>query len=106
MLFLSFCKSSLLGEGDLLTFGEFCFTMIWRADIDVTKDVEILVSLKYLRNFWRTSGIKFMLTWFTNYFLVADTAANQVPTFAKADTEIYVPILTLLTGNNENCLHN
>ena len=47
-----------------------------------------------------------MLTWFTNYFLVADTAANEVPTFAKADTEIYVPILTLLTGNNENCLHN
>ena len=42
MFFLSFCKSSLLGEADLLTFGEFCFTMIWRADIDATKDVEIL----------------------------------------------------------------
>ena len=55
---------------------------------DGTKDVEIMVPLKNLSNFWRTletalinCEISLILTYPKNCFLVAGTATNQVPTF-------------------------
>ena len=53
-----------------------------------TKDVEIMVPLKYLSNFWRTlemplinCEISFHLKWSKNSILVAGTANNENPSF-------------------------
>ena len=52
-----------------------------------------MVPLKYLSNLWRTLEmplinweINLTLTWSTNFFTVAGTAANQVPKFALTHT--------------------
>ena len=53
-----------------------------------TKDVETMVPLKYLSNFWRTFEMSFinfeislMLAWSKNCFLIASTLENQNPKF-------------------------
>ena len=60
----------------------------WQTGNGGTKDVEIIVPLKYLSNFWRTLEMplidcetSFQLKWSRNYILVASTAANQNPRF-------------------------
>ena len=71
------------------------------------KDVEIIVPLKYLSNFWRTlemplinCDISLQLKWSKNCILVAGTAANQNPRFQINDTKPYVPLVTLSTQEN------
>ena len=53
-----------------------------------TKNVEIMVPLKYLSNFWRTLGMplincetNLILTWSTNCVIVSTNVANQNATF-------------------------
>ena len=60
-----------------------------------TKDVEIMVALKYLSNFWRTfemslinCEISLHLNWSKDCILVAGTAANQNPEFKITDTKL------------------
>ena len=60
-----------------------------------TKDVKIMVPLKYLSNFWRTFEIplinfeiNLILTWSGNCFIIDALVDNQVPTFAKTDTKM------------------
>ena len=72
-----------------------------------TKDVEIIVPLKYLSNFWRTLEIplinfevNLILTWSSNCVLIASGVQNQNATFAITDTELYVPVVTLSTQEN------
>ena len=72
-----------------------------------TKDVELMVPLKYLSNFWRTlemplinCEISLQLIWPKNCILIASTAANQNPTFQINDTKLYVPVVTLSTQEN------
>ena len=72
-----------------------------------TKDVEIMVPLKYLRNFWRTlemplinCEVNLILIWSSTCVLVSTNAANQNATFAITDTKIYVPVVTLSTQEN------
>ena len=48
--------------------------------------------------------INIVLTRSTNYFIVAGTAANQVPTCAIADTKFYVPVVTVSTKGNAKLL--
>ena len=57
---------------------------------DGTKDVEIIVPLKYLSNFWRTlkmplinCEVNFILTWSSTCVLIATNIPNQNATFAK-----------------------
>ena len=59
-----------------------------------TKNVEIMVPLKYLSNFWRTlemplikCEINLILTWSTNCVIVSTDIANQNATSAIADTK-------------------
>ena len=75
------------------------------------KDVEIMVPLKYLSNFWRTlemplinCEINLILTWSSTCVIVSTNIANQVTTFEITDTEIYVPIVTLSTHENAKLL--
>ena len=76
-----------------------------------TKDVEIMVPLKYLSNFWRTlemplikCEVNLILTWSSNCVLIATAVPNQAETFAITDTKLYVPVVTLSTQENTKLL--
>ena len=66
--------------------------------------VKIVLSLKYLSNFWRSfemplinCKVKLLLTW--NETCILSSEANN-PTFAVTHTKLYVPIVTLKTEDN------
>ena len=74
-----------------------------------TKDVEIMVPLKYLSNFWRTlemplinCEINLILTWSSTCVLIATNIPNA--TFAITNTKLYVPVVTLSTQENTKFL--
>ena len=74
---------------------------------DGTKDVGIMVPLKYLSNFWRAvkmplinCKISLQLKWSRNCVIEAGTANNQYPTFQISDTKLYVSVVTLSTQEN------
>ena len=78
---------------------------------DGTKDVEIIVPLKYLSNFWRTlemplinCEVILILTWSSSCVLIATAIQNQAATFAITDTKLYVPVVTLSTRENTKFL--
>ena len=78
---------------------------------DGTKDVEILVPLKYLSNFWRTlemplinCEVNLILTLSSNCVLIATAIPNQAATFEMTDTKLYVPVVTLSTQENTKFL--
>ena len=65
------------------------------------KDVEIMVPLKYLSNFWRTLEMPLIncevnpiLTWSSTCVI---NNSDGVGTFAITDTKLYVPVVTLST---------
>ena len=75
------------------------------------KDVEIMVPLKYLSNFWRTlemplinCEVNLILTCSSNCVLIATNIQNQNATFAITDTKLYVPVVTLSTQKNAKFL--
>ena len=75
------------------------------------KDVEIMVPLKYLSNFWRTlemplinCEVNLILTWSSTCVLIATGTQNQAATFATTDTKLYVPVVTLSTLENTKFL--
>ena len=78
-----------------------------RTENDGTKDVEIMVPLKYLSNFWRTlemplinCEVNLILTWSSTCVLIATSIPNQNATFAITDTKLYVLVVTLSTQEN------
>ena len=78
-----------------------------RTENDGTKDVEIMVPLKYLSNFWRTlemplinCEVNLILTWSSTCVLIATSIPNQNAIFARTDTKYYVPVVTLSTQEN------
>ena len=65
---------------------------------DGTKNVEIMVPLKYLSNFWRTlemplinCEVNLILTWSSTCVIISTVIANQIATFKIDDTKLYVP---------------
>ena len=75
---------------------------------DNTKDIEIIVSLNYLNNFWRTlemplfnCEVNLILTWSSTCVITNSTGAG---TFAITDTKLYVPVVTLSTQDNAKLL--
>ena len=78
---------------------------------DGTKDVEIMVPLKYLSNFWRTlemplinCEVNHILTWSSRCVLIATAVQSQAATFEITDTKLYVPVVTLSTQENTKFL--
>ena len=72
------------------------------------KDVEIMVLLKYLSNFWRTlemplvnCEVNLILTWSSTCVITNSTCAGR---FAITDTRLYVPVVTLSTLENTKLL--
>ena len=73
------------------------------------KDVEIIVPLKYLSNFWRTlemplinCEVSLFLTWSSTCVITNSTGKGQ---FAINDTKLYVPVVTLSTQDNAKLLN-
>ena len=67
-----------------------------------------MVPLKYLSNFWRTLEIPLVncevsltLTWSPNCVITNSTGEGK---FKIADTNLYVPVVTLSTKDNEKFL--
>ena len=75
---------------------------------DNEKDVEIMVPLKYLSNFWRTlemplvnCEVNLILTCSSTCVITNSTGAG---TFEITDTKLYVPVVTLSTQENTKLL--
>ena len=75
---------------------------------DNETDVEIMVPLKYLSNFWRTlemplinCEINLILTWSSTCVV---TNSNGAGTFAITNTKLYVSVVTLSTQENAKFL--
>ena len=74
-----------------------------------TKDVKIIVSLKYLSNFWRTLEMA-LINWEVSLFLTwsstcVTTNSTGEGRFTMTDTKFYVPVVTLSTQDNAKLLH-
>ena len=76
-----------------------------------TKDVEIMVPVKYLSNFWRilempliNYEVNLILTWSSTCVLAAVGDANQAAAFAITNTKLYVPAVTLSTQESTKFL--
>ena len=75
------------------------------------EDVEIMVPLKYLSNFWRAlemplinCQIEIILTWSVNSVIISTSVASQIPTFTITETTLHVPLVTLSTQDNAKLL--
>ena len=73
-----------------------------------TEDIEIIVPLKYLSNFWRTLEMplincefNLILTWSKDCVITNSTGEGK---FAITETKLYVPVVTLSTKDNEKLL--
>ena len=73
-----------------------------------TKDVEIIVPLKYLSNFWRTLEmplinfeVNLILTWSRDFVITNSTGEGK---FAITETKLYIPIVTLSANDNAKLL--
>ena len=73
-----------------------------------TKDVEIIVPLKYLSNFWRTlemplinCEVNLILTWSKDCVITNSTGEGK---FKITETKLYVPVVTLSTQDNAKLL--
>ena len=69
-----------------------------------TKDVEIIVPLKYLSNFWTTlemplinCEVNLTLTWSKTFIISSAIGETK---FAITETKLYVPVVTLSTQDN------
>ena len=78
---------------------------------DGPKDVEIMVPLNYLSNFWRTlemplinCEVNLILTCSPTCVLITTNIPNQNATFRISDTKLYVPVVTLSTQENTKFL--
>ena len=74
---------------------------------DGTKDIQIMVPLKYLITFWRTlemplirCEIDTFLTWSDKCIKVTGNQGNEEPKLAIIDTKIYVPVMILSAQHN------
>ena len=72
------------------------------------KDVQIIVTLKYLSSYWRTlemplinCEVNLISTWSWTFVSNNSTAAGR---FAITDTKLYVSVVTFLTQDNTKLL--
>ena len=101
----------IFAEGNLTDSFNFEVKITGRTGNNGTKDVEIMVPLKYFSNFWRTlemplinCEVNLILTWSSTCVLIATNTPNQNATFAITDTKLYVPVVTLSTQENTKFL--
>ena len=98
-------------ENNLTDSFNFKVKMIDQTRDDGIKNVEIMVTLKYLSNFWRTlemllinCEINLILTWSSNCVIVSTNTVNQNAIFTITVSKLYVPVVTLSTQENAKLL--
>ena len=81
--------------------------IISETDNNETKNVEVIVPLKYFSSFWRNLEntlinyeSNLMLTWSANNIWY-NTAVNKEAIFSITDTKLYFPVVTLSTQANK-----
>ena len=91
----------IFADGNTIDSFNFKAKITGRTENDGAKDVEIMIPLKYLSNFWRTlemplidCEVNLILTWSSSCVLIATSIPNQNATFAITDTKLYVPVMT------------
>ena len=117
-----YCKDipAVDNDGDIVTFNgandtdslNFKSKIIGKTNDDGDiENVEIMVPLKYLSNFWRTlemplinCEVELILTWSENCVITSTNVANQNPTFTITETNLHVPVITLSTQDNSKLL--
>ena len=74
-------------------------------------DIEIMVPLKYLSNFWKTlemplinCEVEIILTWSKNCVIISTNIPNQNPAFTITETNLYVLVVTSSTQDNTKLL--
>ena len=115
-----YCKDvpAVSNNGDIVDFNRINATDSFNFKAKITgqtdddgeiNNVEIMVPLKYLSNFWRTlemplinCEVNLILTWSANS--VYNNVVNQGATFAITETNLYVPVVTLPTQDNAKLL--
>ena len=119
--FLQYCKEipAVDNDGDITDFNganatdsfNFKTKITGQTNNDGIINVEIMVPLKYLSNFWRTLEIplincevELILDWSANCVIIYTDVDDQVPTFTITETNLYVPVVTLSTQNNSKLL--
>ena len=85
--------------------------LIGQTENNGRKNVEIMVPLNYLSNFWRflempliNCEITLDLNWSENFVIVATNAAAQVTTFSITNAKLFVSVVTLSTQDNAQLL--
>ena len=85
--------------------------MIGQTEDNGKKEVEIMIPLKYLSNFWWTlrmslinCKIDLILNWSENCVVVFTDVADQGATFLMTEVKLYVPVFTLSTQDNAKLL--
>ena len=78
-----------------------------QTDNDRTTNVEKMVSLKYLSNFWRTIAMALInceinldLNWSEKCIIMATDITNKGSTFSITVGKLYVSVVTLLTQDD------
>ena len=78
---------------------------------ETTDDIEIMVSLKYLSNFWRflemsliNCEINLIFIWSANWVIVYIDVANKAAAFEITETNLSVQVVTLSTQDNAKLL--
>ena len=94
-------------ENNLTDSFNFKVKMTGQTGNDGTKNVEIMVPLKYLNIFFRAlevplvnCDINVILTWSASCVIVSNNVANQNGTFEITDTKLYAPVVNLSTQDN------
>ena len=117
-----YCKDvpAVSNNGDIVDFNRINATDSFNFKAKITgqtdddgeiNNVEIMVPLKYLSNFWRTlemplinCEVELILNWSANCVIIYTNVNNQVPTFTITETNLYVPVVTLSTQDNAKLL--
>ena len=112
---MQYCKeiSAVNNEGNIVAFNGANATDSSNLKTNITdqtnddgeiENVEIMVPLKYLSNFWRTlemplinCEVELVLTCSENCVIISTDVANQNPTFTITETNLDVPEVTLST---------
>ena len=118
---MQYCQDvpAVKNNGDIVDFNgaiatgscNFKTKMTGQADNNGIMNVEIMVPLKYLRNFWRTLAmplinceVNLILTWPAICVIIYTDIANQIPTVTITETNLYVLVVTLSTQDNAKLL--
>ena len=116
-----YCKDipAVNNDGHIVDFNETNATDLFNFKTKITgqtnddgiKNIEIMVPLKHLSNFWRTLEMPLIncevnpiLTWSADCVIIYNDVVNKIPTFTITETNLYVPVVTLSAQDNAKLL--